>query len=472
MKKMIAFCLLASFNLFGEEKVTVILEDNLLQTVGGRNANVPVYEGDPALKNAFSALQVRLQTMLVSSGRVDVKPKSSVDKTLTEDDVYLCNYTLVQGRRTGVTRGKKEEYIIGINLQGWNFKNETPIPELTRTVDLKLFEDSPENAFKYVTRYLAFITLEAVAPVVIEEIDKDENAVSVNVGGEIVQPGDILKVRKGLRSTIEIRVENTELRESVCIVVNPADVDAIKPGAKCAFQLPENLSSDTAQAKNKQGYVPTVVIREIKQPGCQFEYTALQLKAQLDETGSAISKVGSLAGAFGRKKTAATANIIGGMGAKNYSVEPAGVQQRTDFSSAKAPAVLLAKIKSQNMGLRVLSFDGMTDAQIAQQGRSSDYELVCEIIGYKEEHLDGKYVDEKLTFTQRGVLTANVTLRNCESMEAVSGKSIPVTAVCTRTVTTQAENTAGSLLAWDDVMTEAAAQLAVEVRKAVATITK
>lgn len=442
--------------------VTVILQDNLTQQDGSRLANTPPpYEGDPSLKNAFSTLQIRLQTMLVSSGRVDVKPNISETRALVEGGVYLCNYTLVQGKITGVKRGNKKEYILGINLQAWDYVAEKPLPELTRTIDLKLFEESPENAFAFVTRYLAFITLEALAPITV--LEKEENIVSVNAGGELLKIGDVLSIRKGLRNKVEVQVIETDAQQSIAEAID-GDADLIEIGAKCRFVLPDNLSSDTKASKAKSGYVPTVVVKEIKQSLSVCDYTTFVVREKETKLGGLGRLAGKAFSIAGENSTANGVTKAANVLPKDYTVERVTTRRRP-ADVVDIPKLLLAKLKTQNIGLKMLSFDGLSQRQIEEQGRVSDFELVCEIIGYAEEHSDGKFVDGELTFNQKGTITANVTLANTETKEVIGGSAFPITATYERSgVSVHALESAGMLLAWDSVLTECVNQIGLKIR--------
>lgn len=448
-------------------RVTVILEDNLTQQGGKRLAETPPpYVGDPALANAFKTLQVRLQTMLIASGRVDVKPKTAMAQAVAEGNIFLCSYTLVQGKITGVKRGRKQEYLIGINLQAFDYVSEKPLPQLNRTVDLKLFEESTENAFAYVTRYLAFLTLEAVAPVTV--LEKDEGVVSVSAGGELLKVGDVLSIRKGLRKGAEVRVVETDAQQAICEVIS-GDAALVEVGAKCRFVLPDNLSSDAQTAKTKSGYVPTVVVKEVKSAVEECAFTTFAVREK--ETG--MQAAGRLLGAglgLGGKRKAEGAVALGtGLAPKEYEVERVSVKRRRD-DIVDIPRLLLAKLKTQDTGLKMLSFDGMSQQEIEAQGRGSDYELTCEIVGYAEEHTNGRFENGELTFDQKGTLTANVTLVNTETKEVAGGRAFPVTAVSERTgVSVHGLESAGSLLAWDGILTECVSQIAVKVREAAAT---
>ena len=453
------------------DKVTVILQDNLTQQGGKRLANTPPpYVGDPALQNAFATLQVRLQTMLIASGRVNVKPTISETQGLTEGNIFLCNYTLVQGKITGIKRGTKQEYILGINLQAWDYVSEKPLPELNRTVDLKLFEESTENAFAYVTRYLAFLTLEAVAPVTVLEME--DTTISVNAGSELLKVGDLLSIRKGLKKGAVVRVTETEANQSIAEVVD-GDAEMIEVGAKCRFVLPDDLSSDTKTAKAKDGYVPTVVVKEVKESMGESEFVTFVVKEKETRLQAAGKLTGAALALGGKKKAEAGTNLgADALLPKEYTVERVTVKRkRADI--VDIPKLLLAKLKAQDTGLKMLSFDGLTPQQIEAQGRSSDFELTCEIIGYAEEHTNGNFVNDRLTFDQKGTLIANVTLVNTETKEVVGGRAFAVTAVSEQKgVSIQALDSAGNLLAWDNVLTECVKQIAVKVKDAAGTIKK
>jgi len=248
---LLALCLIAgAFGAFAEqpkekakeqpkEKPIVILEENIKQNGGKWVADTPhVYEGDPVLKNAFRTVHARLETLLVNSGRVNVKSRMSIDKTVTDSNVYLCSYELVQGSH--VTKpGQKKIFILELNMRAWNYKDDTPLPELTRTLRTQNFYDTPEDAIAFITRYLAFATLEAVAPVTVTEIEEQTRAVAVNAGGEFLKKGDKLRVKSGLTGAIGLTVLETEATRSICIIDGGADVKSVKVGAKVLFPEPK-----------------------------------------------------------------------------------------------------------------------------------------------------------------------------------------------------------------------------------------
>lgn len=451
-----------------DARVTVILEDNLIQQGGKRLADTPPpYEGDPQLANAFKTVQVRMQTMLVSSGRVDVKPKTAIGKVLTEGNIFLCSYTLVQGKLTDVKRGRKQEYILGINLQAFDYVTEKPLTQLNRTVDLKLFEDSTENALAYVARYLAVITLEALSPVKI--LEKDGKTVSVNAGGELLKVGDVLSIRKGLKKAADVRVVETDSTQSICEIVS-GDETLIEIGAKCRFVLPDNLSSDTTSAKAKSAYVPTVVVKEVKSAVEDCSLSTFVVKEKVTNMNTAGKLLGSAFALSGKRKAEGLVELGAGVAPKTYEVERVTMKRkRADI--VDIPKLLLAKLKTQNTGLKMLSFDGMSQQEIEAQGRSSDYELTCEIIGYAEEHTNGRYENDQLTFDQNGTVTANVTLVNTESKEVVGGHAFPITAVSIRAnVSVHGLDSAGTLLAWDTILTECVNQISVKIRESAAMV--
>ncbi len=466
-----AFVVALGFGVWADDagkRVTVILQDNLTQQGGKRLASAPPpYEGDAVLKNAFATLQVRLQTMLVSSGRVDVKPTVAETKGLTEGGIFLCNYTLVQGRATGVKRGIKQEYILGINLQAWDYVTEKPLPELTRTVDLKLFEDTPENAFAFVTRYLAFLTLEAIAPVTV--LEREDNTVSVSAGGELLKVGDLLSIRKGLKKGASVRVVETDAQQSIGEVIG-GDPALVEVGSKCRFVLPDNLNSDTKAAQAKGGYVPSVVVKEVKASVPESEFQTYAVREKATALGGVSRLAGGVLGLAGKSNAAAGVAVGANAIPKDYTVERVTVKRkRADV--VDIPNLLLAKLKTQNTGLKLLSFDGLSQKQIEEQGRGSDFELTCEIVGYAEEHTNGKFVNGELSFDQKGTLTANVTLVNTETKEVVGGRAFPVTAVCERVgVSVHALDSAGSLLSWDEVLTECVKQVADKIRESSTTL--
>jgi len=276
MKKIIAAlclsCALCVPQIKAQGTVTIILEPNTTQPVGegerksftlkdgtrpwiSSTTTKPIvgkeYLGDPYFWDAFQTVYDRLLPMLTSSGRIKVLHASKMDRAITEENVYVCSYKLVQGRRTGFKRDGKEEYIIGISLHTWNYLTGESFPALTRTVDIEAFERTQENAFKYAVRFLAFTMLRELSPVTI--LEKEGSDVSVSAGGEILQAGDILKVRAGLRATIKLRVEETDLSRSICSIVNKAEASSVNVGAHCIFPQPSE----------EPRWPPTVVIRPV-----------------------------------------------------------------------------------------------------------------------------------------------------------------------------------------------------------------
>ena len=255
-----ALCLAGVLGVFAQEKVTIILLPNTTQPVDEKartsstlkdgtrpwistSTTTPLvganYLGEPYFWDSFQSVYDRLVPPLTSSGRVRVLHASQMDQTITDERTYVCTYKLVQGRRTGFKRDGKDEYIVGISMHAWNYGTGETFAPLTRTVDIEAFDRTPELAFKFVVRYLAFIMLEAVAPVTI--LEKDGADVSVSAGGEILQKGDILMARKGLRSTIALRVEETELSNSICTFVNKGEANSVDVGARVTFPLPSEI---------------------------------------------------------------------------------------------------------------------------------------------------------------------------------------------------------------------------------------
>lgn len=441
----------------GQGKVTVILEDNLAQQGGKIAENTPPpYQGDPQLKNAFAALQTRLQTMLVSSGRVNVKPKSSASRAATDEKTYLCSYTLVQGQIVG-EKGTRKEYLIGINLQAWNYVDEAPLPELTRTVDIRITEDTPENAFKFVTRYLAFITLESISPVVI--LEKDGANVSVSAGGELLQPGDTLRVRKGLKKVASLRVTETEALSSICEITD----GATEPGDKCIFQLPaENQSTQTGM-KNSSDYVPKVEIGRIVVTAPKNNIVMpLEAKAKGTAVGGALKLGSGLAGGFlgGKKDKSVLATggaTVNTLDPKTYSVEAGVAANRDDLDNLST--MLTSGIKSRPLGITIVSNEG-TDKV------TPDYLLSCDISSFSESHTGGNLEGNGLSFSQNATMVVNVSLKKIDTNELVGGHAIPVQVAYTRAgVTCAGTTTMGALVNLTDIANLAADQIAVKIRE-------
>jgi len=271
MKTLLALCLIAgALGAFAEqpkekakgqpkEKPIVILEENIKQNGGKWVANTPhVYEGDPVLKNAFRTVHARLETLLVSSGRVNVKSRMSIDKAATESNVYLCSYELVQGRHVSKP-GQKKIFILELNMRAWNYKDDTPLPELTRTLRTQNFYDTPEDAIAFITRYLAFATLEAISPVTITEIEEQKTgavAVAVSAGGELLKKGDKLLVKSGLTGAIGLTVLETEATRSICIIDSRADAKLVKVGANVLFPEPKPaVSQNQCETCGRSGVI-------------------------------------------------------------------------------------------------------------------------------------------------------------------------------------------------------------------------
>lgn len=464
---LIALCLLTASTVISakdkkdlpQDKVTVILEDNLAQQGGKIAENAPPpYNGDIELKNAFATLQTRLQTMLVNSGRVNVKPKSSASRAASDEKTYLCSYTLVQGRIVG-QKGMNKEYLIGINLQAWNYLDETPFPQLTRTVDIRISEETPENAFKFVTRYLAFITLESISPVVI--VEKDGSVVSVSAGGELLQPGDILRVRKGLKKVAAIRVTETDALTSICeITEGDAEV-----GAKCIFQLPAENQGTQAGMKNSTNYVPKIEIGKVVVTAPhEGIVTPLEAKAKGSSVGEAVKLGAGLAGGlFGgkdKKNVTAGATGVDALDSKTYSVESGSVASRSDL--ANLSTMLTTGIKSKPLGIIIISNDGPDKV-------APDYVLSCDITSYSEAHTGSVIENGVISFSQSATMTVLVSLMNRETNELVGGHAIPVEVTYKHPGATCADkNTTASLVNLNDVASLAADKVAETIREVTA----
>ncbi len=254
--------------------------------------------------------------------------------------------------------------------------------------------------------------------------------------------------------------------------VASGDATMVEAGAKCRFVLPNNLNSDNTVAKAKGGYVPTVVVKEVKTSVPECEFTTLIVKEKETATSGFGKLAGGVLGMAGKRKAADGVALGIDAAPKDYTVERV-TERRKRADVVDIPNVLLAKLKTEDTGLNLLSFDGLSQQQVETQGRGSDFELTCEIVGYAEEHTNEKYPDTGLTFDQKGTLTANITLVNTETKEVVGGHAFPITANCERTgVSVHALESASSLLTWDNVLTDCARQIAIKVREAAAMLKK
>jgi len=374
--KILIFLMLAVLTMSGGEvlatgRVTVVLEDNVDQI--RLSAESLAYRGDPELHDAFRTLQTRLQTMLISSGRVDVKPKSSIDKALTQGKVYLCSYTLVQGNVLRFRSGKNGGYVIGVNLQAWNYLTETALPELTRTVELRTPATTPETALAYVARYLAFITLETISPVTV--LERNDNDIRVDAGDELLKKGDVLQIREGLRKKAFARVVETE-RGSVIAELTDGDLSLVKVGAQCRFVLPEIVEEPgMPDSRPKE---PVVKIAEVRVAAMSANINTYNVQA---------------------------IKIRGRIG-QMYRVVPA--VQAVDLSGL--PAKLNLQLRSavpQGTGVRLLA---MTPTQ--EQDEVVDYELECAIGDYNEWHTSGQATESgTLLFHQKAALAVHFEMK-------------------------------------------------------------
>ena len=484
VKKLLAVIIASMFlggaiNSFAQQtKPIVIVEKNMVQSSGQWvRGTANEYQGDKELLNAFQTVQVRLARLLDNSGRVKVRPFPSAADSFVEDNVYLCSYDLLQGRQTGRKRGMLKEYIVEIGMMAWNYKDSTSLSELSRSRRVQDYFESPEDAIEFVVRYLALTTLETISPITITE--KEDTAIAVNAGGELLKNGDKLQVRKGLTGKVLVTVDVTEGTRSIC-VVDPSDVDNVAVGAKVIYRLPED------EYKVAEGNT-TVVIRPVKM-NLPPAYTISVFRVVVDDTPIASAPVANSPGAninLGLDIARAVApgqiarfipTVIPGQAPPpRHNTPPRPLRHVTVNDTSQSgkftSGVLVAKIKTQDLGLAVLDFDGVSYAE----DRQSDYELICEINGYAESHENGSISNGMLTFDQKGVLSATVTLRNCKTLNVVGGKVIPITAVCVRQGSISAlagTSSASSLLAWDEVCTAVAVEVAKEIRSIAASIKK
>ena len=397
------------------EKVTIILLPNTTQPVdvaarksstlkdGTRpwistDSTTPLvgreYLGEKHFWDAFQTVYDRLAPALTSSGRVRVLHASKIDETITDERTYICTYKLVQARKTGFKRDGKEEYIVGISMHAWNYGTGESFAPLTRTVDVEAFDRTPENAFKFVVRYLAFIMLEAVAPVTI--LEKDGTDVSVSAGGEILQKGDILKAKKGLRGGPKLRVEETDLATSVCVIINKADIPSVEERARVIFPLPSE------EPRNP----PAVAIK---------------------------------------------------------------MSDLTKSVSVAELANLKSSLTSRDMGLTVISLDGVAMEQVKEEDilRHCDYELVYTVTSYVPGAKTPPYRVNGEQVNLVSNLKANVTLRDLKTKDQV-GKTITVD------IPQNGFTSSGGGLASlpPAIIERAANQIAADVRKTAATLKK
>ena len=417
-------------------KPTVILERNSAQGGGRFASDAPAYQGDPKLHDAFRTLHPRLQTMLVSSGRVNVKPEWEMERTLADENTRLCSYTLVQGKIGGDRLGRTE-YDIGINLQAWNYKTGEALPELTRTLDLKLFETSAENAFKETVRRLAFITLEALSPV--EILEKEGTDVSVNAGGEILRPGDLLLVKKGLRSNpnLILRVVEVELNKSICEIVNKGETENIRVGDRVVLQAPGTGTGTGIVPKDK------VVIGI----GIPKSLRLTTLKA---------------------KQNRIDRNRV------NYPVTIETGDYVFDAVYPNARQILHEKIRAQNLGgLQVIAWDGKTPPEDC-------YELIVSVTSYMETHTRREHRDTitgfidfgynpktgKLAFFRECTLDISVILRDPWTNQIMGDSAIPVKIAIpkpTMPVFVPGMGSMGHHFSWNNLSEQSAREIAREI---------
>ena len=518
MRKLIvtALCLVGVLGVFAEENtpkmITVILENNLKQggkwqeRLQGQNFE---YVGDPKLQDAFRTVHPRLTTMLGSSGRVNVKEEREIDKIVTDEDIYLCSYKLVQGKRTGFKRGNREEYIIGINLQAWNYVTGAALPKLMRTVEYKLFEDTEENAFKYVTSHLAFITLGALSPVTVLNKNAKGTIVSVSAGGEILQPGDKLAVVDEFRETkAELCVERSDEDgdKSFCAIVT----GDLLIGDRCVFIFSDDPQITRSQNKKLDPTVRSKVFIHKMTIPTTFKSTTMRVKLHMESEINPVEQRRYDAAKIEYDKKLAeweklrifieNLRIIKGailppLPPKPTPPTPPRPQQvagyhvsyfTDDIPFARqypdAPTILLESIKAQDLGLQVISLDGVPPTQVASEDllRDCDYELICNIIAYTEKHTGGKQTifdrgTSSVPFNQEGVLLASLTLKDIKTKMIVGGKTIPMRVVCKCSADLRLNDGNDStdfLLAWSVLAEEAAKEIAAKVREVVATIKK
>ena len=375
-------------NAAAAEKVTVVLEDNVDQMQ--LSAGSVAYRGDPELRDAFRTLQTRLQTMLVSSGRVDVKPKTAVNKAHTQDKVYLCSYTLVQGSVKRFQTGKPECYIVGLNLQAWNYLTETALPELTRTVDLRVPATTPENAFAYVVRYLAFITLEELSPVTV--LKRDGNDIYVNAGSELLKKGDVLQIRgEGFREHASARVIGTERMSAVAELID-GNLSLVKVGAACRFVLPDVVEEAGSSAAGPRNKVPTMKISAVKATAASITVNTFSVQ---------------------------TMGFRGRAG-KMYKAVPAKENIVIDLSGLPDKLSLQLRTMGQGTGLKLLALNPSLE-----QEESADYALACVINGYSERHTAGRTNDSGiLAFQQNAELTVYFELKETKTGTVVVADTV------------------------------------------------
>ncbi|HNX33296.1 MAG TPA: hypothetical protein PKM57_01625 [Kiritimatiellia bacterium] len=426
MRKFLCYVIVAALavstgGVAAAEKVTVVLEDNVDQM--RLSAGSLAYRGDPELRDAFRTLQARLQTMLVSSGRVDVKPKNAFNKARTQEKVYLCSYTLVQGSVKKFQTGKPECYIIGLNLQAWNYLTETALPELTRTVDLRVPATTPENAFAYVVRYLAFITLEELSPVTV--LKRDGNDIYVNAGSELLKKGDVLQIRgEGFREHASARVIGTE-RMSAVAELTDGDLSLVKAGAVCRFVLPDVVAEAGLADAGPRNKVPTVKISEVK-----------------TTVDSATVKTYNVQTTQYR-----------GRASKMYKAVPA--EQTVDLSGLPDKLRLQLRTVGQGTGLKLLALNPSQE-----QEEAVDYALACVISGYSEWHTAGRTTDSGiLAFQQKAALNVYFELKETKTGTVVVADTVK--SVMQEPATGQRMDIADALIA-DSTM-----QIAAKIQNAV-----
>jgi hypothetical protein len=425
MKKIVIPMMMAALTVsgggsFAAERVTVLLEDNVDQI--RQSAESLAYRGDPELHDAFRTLQTRLQTMLVSSGRVDVKPKTSIGKTLTRGKVYLCSYTLVQGNVLRFRSGKTGGYIIGVNLQAWNYLTETALPELTRTVELRVPATTPETALAYVARYLAFVTLETLSPVTV--LERDGNDIRVDAGDELLKKGDVLQIREGLRKKAFARVVETE-RKSVVAELTDGDLSLVQVGAQCRFVLPEIVEEPGMPDAGPK--VPTVKIAEVRVAAMSANVSTYNVQAV---------KFRGRAGQMYRVVQAVQTIDLSGL------PEKLSLQLRT--------------AGPQGTGVRLLA---MTPTQ--EQDEVVDYVLECAVSGYNESHTSGQATESgMLLFHQKAALTVHFEMK--ETLTGTVMVADDVKSVMQQKATGQRQAIEDALIA------DCAKQIAMRIQNAVA----
>ena len=416
MKKFLLNVIVAALAVFGggasaAERITVILEDNADQM--RQSEKSLAYRGDPELRDAFRTLQTRLQTMLVSSGRVDVKPKTSINKTLTQEKVYLCSYTLVQGSVLKSRPGKTDGFIIGLNLQAWNYLTETPLPELTKTVDLEIPATTPETAFAYVARYLAFSTLETLSPVTV--LERDGNDIRVNAGSELLKKGDVLQIREGMRKKAIAHVVETE-RMSAIAELTDGDLSLVKAGSQCHF-----VPWEPGPPPNK---VPTVNIEKVKVAAASA--TVNTYNVQWKQFGGRINRMYNLV----------------------------RTEQAIDLSGLPDKLKLQLQTVGQEAGVQWLATNPSQDPEAV------DYVLDCVISGFSEEHTSGRVTDSgTLFFNQKTSLTVHFELKENKTGTVVTADDVK--SVMQGMATDKRQNIEDALIA------NSAKQIAAKIRKAV-----